>query len=249
MTAGRPDPRAVYCPECAAAPGNSCTGSRGPLQREHKPRRELAKVPGLIAMHDASGAFCGFVHFSPKGAPSSPQTPHQPLPLKGGEEDNNKETPTPFAELAWAAWLELRRPERTTLTVGTERQLRRAGEAGFTLDQVRTMMRALLDSDWHRERGLLTLSTIFATKPGGPTFEDQLQTWLQRGADTASSPAAGNSTVVDDLIAAAKNTIRQTWGRDSKAAAELRDGAVEALARYGIKVCSHTNGQPLFSRV
>jgi cobalamin biosynthesis Mg chelatase CobN len=120
--------------------------------------------------------------------------------------------------------------------------------AGYSVAQLITMMEALLASDWHRERDQLTLSTIFATKPGGKTFEDQLDTWLARGENPSSSPAAGDASVTDAAVAAAKNTIRQTWGRDSKAANQLRDAAVLSLERHGWKVCSSSNGQPVFSR-
>lgn len=155
----------------------------------------------------------------------------------------------PEVDTAWSRWVELRRPRRTVMPVGTGKQLQRALSADYSVDQLVAMMEALLASDWHRERDQLTLSTIFATKPGGKTFEDQLDTWLARGESTSSSPAVGDATVTDAAVAAAKNTIRQTWGRDSKAAVELREAAVLSLEHHGWKVSSSSNGQPLFSRV
>lgn len=263
MSSSEPE-RAVYCPECGAAPGDPCMGSRGPRAREHKARRDLARPgPVRFAVHTATGDFCGFlaIDFAVVGgegtfkevgvgepSKASAVSTIPPQEAEGPGTTSRIDVELAYVTAAWSTWLRLRQPHRKTLPEGTAKQLRRAFKAGYSLEDLERMMEALLASDWHREREQLTLSTIFATKPGGKTFEDQLDTWLARGENPAPSPAAGDATVTDAAVAAAKNTIRQTWGRDSKAAVELREAAVRSLEHHGWKVCSSSNGQPMFSR-
>lgn len=258
--------RTVYCPECGVSPGDACIGGKhGQRLREHKSRRALAADGALrFAVHSPTGEFVGFLALDPrfvgggvlgegtfkeegvKGGVGVAGVPHR---LQDTEGPGTTSDPVETAvEAAWAKWLELRKPRRQVLADGTRKQLRRAVKAGYDVDQLERMMRALLDSDWHRDRDQLTLSTIFATKPGGKTFEDQLDTWLARAESTATSPTRGDASVTDDAVAAAKNSIRQTWGRDSKAAVQLREAATIELRRLGWTVCNSSNGQPVFSR-
>lgn len=265
MSSTEPE-RAVYCPECGAAPGDACMGSRGPRAREHKPRRELARPgPVRFAVHAANGEFAGFIVLDltvvggegtfkevgvGRGEPkqtSAVSTIHS-QDTEGPGTTSRIDIEAAYVSAAWSTWVGLRRPHRKALPEGTAKQLRRAFKANYSLRDLERMMEALLASDWHRERDQLTLSTIFATRPGGKTFEDQLDTWLARGENPSSSPAAGDASVTDAAVASAKNTIRQTWGRDSKAAVQLRDAAVLSLEHHGWKVCSSSNGQPVFSR-
>lgn len=259
--------RAVYCPECGARPGDACLGARQrPRAREHKVRRDLARPTGPMrfAVHAPNGEFCGFIalDFSvvggegtfkevgegePKEALAVSSIP--PQEAEGPGTTSRIDIEAAYVGAAWETWLRLAQPRRKKLPEGTAKQLRRAFKAEYSLAQLETMMEALLASDWHRERDQLTLSTIFATRPGGKTFEDQLDTWLARGESPSSSPAAGDATVTDAAVAAAKNTVRQTWGRDSKAAVQLRDAAVGTLRHHGWKISSSSNGQPMFSRV
>jgi len=145
----------------------------------------------------------------------------------------------------WAHWLTLRKPRRSTMGKGSERQLRRAISVGYSDADIKGAMAALMASDWHAERNLQTLSSIFATRPGGPTFEDQVDTWIERGKQGTKleeGSAAGG------VVNSAKDTVRRTWALrlDSSVAKEHFEDAMRILAQHGISVHDN-NGRPEFS--
>lgn len=134
---------------------------------------------------------------------------------------------------AYAYWRTLRPSSRAYLPKGTQRQIKRAFGAGYDLDQVKAMMDALLASEWHQARPeTLKLSTIFATKPGGKTFEDQLDYWLERAQPGATAVGSLQQARVDNAKAMLRRGateleraqlvdyldsqgIRVTWGEDA----------------------------------
>lgn len=167
------------------------------------------------------------------------------IALEGGVGETKSDPTEERVAGLWAHWLTLRQPRRSTMGTGSARQLRRAITAGYSDDDIKRAMAALMASDWHAERNLQTLSTIFATKPGGPTFEDQVDTWIARADDGVSvDPQSASS----GLINSAKDTVRRTWALrlDSSVAREHFEDAMRTLAQYGITVHDN-NGRPEFS--
>lgn len=146
-------------------------------------------------------------------------------------------------ESLWGYWCSIRSPRRAKMGVSTGRQLAKALQI-YSEPQLRAAMDALMASDWHADRNLQTLSTIFATRPGGPTFEDQVDTWIER----ADSKAVVNTGASQGAIDAAKDTVRRTWALrfDSSVAREHYEDAMRLLVQHGISVADD-NGRPVFS--
>jgi hypothetical protein len=161
----------------------------------------------------------------------------------GSEEQQEQKNSTPVApkrsltdiavEEVYGHWLQRRPSKRRSADVpaGTARQIGRALKASYTVAELKAMIDALLDSEWHQARPeTLKLSTIFATKPGGRTFEDQLDYWLER----AGGPPK-RSDVIGGKIEAAKKHVR--FDDDSA----MFTASVEFLASHGITVAWHTD--------
>lgn len=120
----------------------------------------------------------------------------------------------------YAYWRQRRPNARQVIPKGTWRQLKRGAQAGYSAGAMKTMIDGLLASEWHRERPeTLRLSTIFATKPGGKTFEDQLDYWLEKGS---ALPSPGQAEAPAPAIQRAKDALRYPD----------RDGAHEKATRF-----------------
>lgn len=159
-----------------------------------------------------------------------PQTPEQKTPHSPPQTLGD----SLIAEV-YGHWRSRRPSAREEIPSGTHRQLKRAFKAGYTSEQLKAMIDALLASDWHRERNLQKLSTIFATKPGGKTFEDQLDYWLERSS--LPSPTA----VSGPAIERAKQELRF---RDLDGSHQR---AIALLEQHGIAVTWRRDrgGQPI----
>lgn len=104
----------------------------------------------------------------------------------GTSKNNNEESGDARVADIWAYWVERRQPRRRELEA-SQAKLIAKGLALAQPDELKRAIDALLADEWHRERGLLNLSTLLATKPGGPTLRDQIDRWLDRAP---SAPAA-----------------------------------------------------------
>lgn len=183
------------------------------------------------------------------GGPSSVQDGQNPQKEPVVEEEQHLSADAdPFADRikqVWAYW-QSKRPSRRSLSDGASKQIRRALKAGYTVEDLAAMIDALLASDWHRERKLQYLSTILATKPGGPTFEDQLDQWLERaGRGRQGVPSASNAKVSQ-----AKRNVLAAWEfPGDERVVERGHVAADWLAQHGFKIeHDDTNGKPRFVR-
>lgn len=157
----------------------------------------------------------------------------EPDPLKAKVDD------------VWAFWQQ-RRPSTRSLSAGADKQLRRAFKAGYSVEEVKAMIVALLASDWHRARKMLYLSTVFATKPGGPTFEDQLDAWLEKAGISPGGkglPSGGNARV-----SRAKRSVLDAWEFPGDEDVVKRgEDAATWLAQHGWNIDRGDNdGRPTF---
>lgn len=118
------------------------------------------------------------------------------------------------AEL-WAYWVARREPRRRELEPSQAKLIAKALKVA-EVDELKRAIDALLADDWHRDKGLLNLSTLFATKPHGPTLRDQIDRWLDRAS---TKQATTVRRVTGELLG--ETTSRRHWD----------PGAVESLIR------------------
>lgn len=168
--------------------------------------------------------------------------PAEDSTVGGGKGGSRGETePREFGEqidAVWDYWTAHRRPRRQDLEPANERLLRRAFREGYAVDDLKAAIDALLASDYHRERSLLRLSSLLATRPGGPTFRDQLDSWIERGRSLTPVERGG---MAGEAVAAAKRMVREAWGRD----ASLVTAGLQQLARHGLTAVDE-GGKPKF---
>ena len=164
-------------------------------------------------------------------------------------QEQNPRSPLSIEDAAIAEvydyWRSKRPTAREAIPAGTRRQLKRALKAGYTVEQQKAMIDALLASEWHQNTpGSMALSTIFATKPGGKTFEDQLDYWLER----SSSPSPGNaeSSYAQQQIASAKENLRYLPLSDLERRRELENYLNENGVRTVWKTDKHGFEYPTF---
>jgi hypothetical protein len=105
-------------------------------------------------------------------ATSKSKSKSKPLGLSDSEHDLD-------VQAAWAYWVEKRNPRFAKLEPSQAKLIRKGIDA-VGQDDLRIAIDALLASEWHREHNRLSLSTILATRPGGPTLRDQLTEWIER---------------------------------------------------------------------
>jgi hypothetical protein len=167
----------------------------------------------------------------------------------------------------WAYWLERRQPRRRELETSQSRLIAKALKVA-TVVEIKRAIDELLSDEWHRERGLLNLSTLLATRPGGPTLRDQIDRWLDK-AQTSTSTSTAPSTeraslrhrgirqpLVDQWINQVRNNIgtglvlpefdEETKQGLSAARTLKRTAAIEELQRMGISTSFDANGRPTF---
>lgn len=157
------------------------------------------------------------------------------------------------AEAVWRYWCAQRKPRRTELSAEQAKLITKALRAGFTVPDLCLAIDGLLGSDWHRERKKLQISTIFATRPGGPTLTDQVEGWIEKAP---ASTAAGAVTSAEDVRSGHVNSLKadvlRAWWRDHARPEPTRDAqeraaaAIEGLRGYGIEV-SFEDGKPVFT--
>lgn len=150
----------------------------------------------------------------------------------------------------WGYWISRRRPLRQDLEDAQRRLIQKALNAGFTVPELWKAIDGLLASDWHRENSKLHLSTIFATRPGGPTLRDQISSWIERAAP--SKPKGGGAGVSAEAISRAKTDVLRAWQMPrSSHAVSQGEKAKDVLRRHGITVVrdSERNGRPQFVEV
>lgn len=166
-----------------------------------------------------------------------------------GIEGTEKEGPD-AVELVWRYWCERRQPRRRDLEPSQRKLIQRALNARFEVADLERAIDALLASDWHRARKLQQLSTIFATRPGGPTLRDQVEQWIERAPSPHASVRASSvarSPVITGRIAAAKDAVHMAAQMPGHRSAEKQAArARELLARHGITVQDGPDGRPLF---
>lgn len=177
---------------------------------------------------------------TPEGDSDKPSVNHQ--------QNHQQVEANPAVGEVWAHW-KRRRGSARDLSQGASKQIRRALKAGYTAEQICWMIDALLASDWHRERKLLYLSTIFSTKPGGPTFEDQLDGWLERAGKPNERVRQGVPSASNARVSAAKRDVLAAWEFPGDArVAERGLMAADWLAQHGWKIERDSNGKPRFFR-
>lgn len=113
----------------------------------------------------------------------SPVTDHEP----SGEPSIRTEQDE-AVDGVWAYWLGARQPKVTKLSSGTRQLLGRALNVGFDAQDLCLAVDGLLASDWHREHGKLQLSTIFTTGPGTQSFEDRIQSFIDKAPGSSRQP-------------------------------------------------------------
>jgi DNA-binding transcriptional ArsR family regulator len=219
----------------------------GLIERKAKYREDGARMASEFVLQLDQGA--------PPATPerATPATAEDPSPAEqdtapkptGEQQHNNnnkknnkgdENAPDPI----WNYWLDKRQPKRTELTDATRRFLARARNAGYGDDELKRAIDGLLASDFHRERKLLNLSTIFATKPGGKTFEDQIDYWIERAPDTR--PLGASETQIENWKQDVRRAVRLPDDADAQL---LYQPAVAALRSVGIEV-GDRDGRPTF---
>jgi hypothetical protein len=139
----------------------------------------------------------------------------------------------------WAYWLQRAKPTRVALAPGTARQLARARKAGYADEQLKQAIDGLLDGEWWKDQPRLhKLSTIFATKPGGKTFEDQVDSFID-----LAQPAYQRTPFIEGNIAAKKENVRKLWPYPTHRETVQADLAY--LRRFGVQVVE-VDGKPQF---
>lgn len=152
----------------------------------------------------------------------------------------------------WAHWCEQRKPRRTDLESSQAKLIRRALNADFTVDELKRGINGLLKSDWHRENRKLHLSSLLATRPGGPTLGDQVESFIELAersstASGARNARSGGEGVSSDAVARAKGEVLRAWEMpDNTQAHEQAQAAVDVLRRHGIDVVPNPDGRPTF---
>lgn len=148
-------------------------------------------------------------------------------------------------EEVWSYWLEKRRPRRTELEESQARLIAKA--LGLVSSQeLRRAIDGLLSSEWHRDNKRLHLSSILATRPGGPTLRDQIDGFIERAPATSN----GRSEYAKGLISRAKREIMQLWpDRDrlnrNPYERQAWEQNAEILERYGIQI-AEGDERPVF---
>lgn len=176
-----------------------------------------------------------------QGQRQEPETEDPRSPNASVEGDQKRSIEDAAIDEVYAYWRTKRPTAREEIPAGTHRQLKRALKAGYTVAQQQAMIDALFASDWHRQRPeTLKLSTIFATKPGGKTFEDQLDAWLER-SPSSPSPTGVRGPQTQARIDEAKWVLRR--GADG----EEREAAIEFLEQHGVRVDWQDDGYPTFA--
>jgi hypothetical protein len=147
----------------------------------------------------------------------------------------------------WAHWCDRRQPRRTALEPSQAKLIAKALKL-VDVGDLKRAIDALMASEWHRERKLLSLSTLLATRPGGPTLRDQLDQWIERGGGGTSVRSIQAQARIDE----AKRDVMAAWHRDpdrpapTQATLDARDRAIVRLAELGITVEHAANGRPIF---
>lgn len=144
----------------------------------------------------------------------------------------------------WKFWLDARKPKVTKLSPGTARQIKRALNAGFEVDDLTRAIDGLLASDWHREKGKLQLSTVFTTGPGTQSFEDRIQSFIDKAPGSSHQPRTGRKVPppLRSALIAARDHPRARWenGRwitgDSVIDARYAHAITDALDRFDLRV-------------
>lgn len=157
--------------------------------------------------------------------------------IEEGPQEEQEEQDGDARVAVWAYWVEKRRPKRTDLEPAQARLIAKALNAGFAVPELCRAIDALLASDWHRTNRRLQLSTIFATRPGGPTLRDQIDGWIERAT---SSPAS--SGVTAGRIRAAKDNVLSAFHLGNEASQD----SLDTLSRFGITVVRRDDGFPTF---
>jgi hypothetical protein len=182
-------------------------------------------------------------------------------------EENDRVNAPREVWLVWAYWRDRRQPRRSELEPSQAKLIAKALKVA-TVVEIKRAIDELLSDEWHRERGLLNLSTLLATRPGGPTLRDQIDRWLDK-AQTSTSTSTAPSTeraslrhrgirqpLVDQWINQVRNNIgtglvlpefdEETKQGLSAARTLKRTAAIEELQRMGISTSFDANGRPTF---
>ena len=149
----------------------------------------------------------------------------------------------------WAYWCDRRKPRRRDLEPSQAKLIQRALNIDFTVGDLKRGIEGLLGSDWHRDNRKLHLSSLLATRPGGPTLRDQVEQFIERaGAGLGANARSGGEGVSSEAISRAKGEVIRAWEMPHSAQArEQAAAARELLDRHGIEVISRRDGRPIFA--
>lgn len=157
----------------------------------------------------------------------------------GGQETTKKETTKisnsdPRAEEVHAYYLERRGLGARKLAAGTEKQLVRAFNSGFNVLDLKLAVDGLLGSDWHREHGQQTLSTIFKTGPGTEGFEDRIQGFIDRALRDQPNGNGMTAANVPDWVLRNLRVYGE-HGHDDAQARSMGTTALNVLEQRGLR--------------
>jgi hypothetical protein len=143
----------------------------------------------------------------------------------------------------WAYWIAARQPTRTKLDTGNAKNIARALNADFDVKDLCNAIDGLLASEWHRERGKLTLSTIFKTGPGTESFTDRIQGFIDRALSSpANSNGAGPGNVPDWVKR--QLALFGERGHENRQAKAMGEDALAWLERAGLRAVWNRDEMP-----
>jgi hypothetical protein len=264
----RTEVRAVRCPECGAQPGENCISSRGkPRESSHQARSHAATLRvRTFSVVDGDGRVVGELVLREgnhlKEGRDSPLSNSDVTGSMKALASQKKESPREGAESiaaaqiaeVWRYWCQRRQPRRTELDDQQAKLIGKGFKADYTAPDLECAIDGLLASDWHRDRKQLSLSTIFSTRPGGPTLRDQVDTWIERGTASRGNGGIEEGDVRTGYIDSLKADVRRAWRPDPERpradeATQQRaaDAIAELKSRYGITTSFAERERPVFT--
>lgn len=212
---------------------------RGFIESRTNPERKLDRTKEYRLRPDAVGSCIPAI----AGMEPDDRSPHARV-SDGVEEPSREEQrhEDPFVAEVWAYWLERRPSRRTELAAGTAKQIARARNSGFAVDELKRAIDGLLASDFHQEKGLLRLSTIFKTGPGTETFEDRIQGFIDRAPGSRRQPQPTLGPALRQSLTNARDYGRVWDGENWRFPEHQRgfnarvDAALRAIAEQGFRL-------------
>lgn len=182
---------------------------------------------------------------------AQPATPPGDTSDPHSQEEQQEEEEEQDGDVAavWAYWVQERKPRRADLERAQAKLIRRGLNAGFAVAELSRAIDGLLRSDWHRRNRKLHLSTIFATRPGGPTLRDQIESFIEVASSPASAgagPGAGEGVSAAAIARAKADVLRAFEMPHNSQAREQMQRAIELLRRHGVEVVRKPDGRPTF---